>query len=62
MAPKGVNEKKQKGMELKATNKAKKDAVAAAEQKHREDQEWSKGANNRGMERATAIGKYTPIA
>eukprot|EP00557_Chaetoceros_sp_GSL56_P006510 CAMPEP_0176506258 /NCGR_PEP_ID=MMETSP0200_2-20121128/16936_1 /TAXON_ID=947934 /ORGANISM="Chaetoceros sp., Strain GSL56" /LENGTH=271 /DNA_ID=CAMNT_0017905875 /DNA_START=20 /DNA_END=835 /DNA_ORIENTATION=+ len=57
MAPKGVNEKKQKGMELKAANKAKKDAVAAAEQKRQEDQEWAKGANSRGMDRATAMAE-----
>jgi hypothetical protein len=57
MAPKGINEKKQKGMEIKASNKAKKDAAAAAEQKRQEDQEWSKGANSRSMDRATAMGK-----
>lgn len=57
MAPKGINEKKQKGMEIKAANKAKKDAVAAAEQKRREDEEWSKGANSRSVDRATAMAE-----
>lgn len=62
MAPnKGINEKKQKGMEIKAANKAKKDAAAAAERKRQEDQEWSKGANNRGQDRAAAMGKLVTL-
>ncbi len=81
-ARKGVNEKKQKGMDLKAANKAAKDAVKAAAQERKEGkhcihvfvkilstfhmkysnfmlaEEWNKGANNRGADRAAAAGKF----
>lgn len=51
---KGVNEKKQKGMELKAVNKATKDSAKAADNERQEAAEWGKGANNKGASRAAA--------
>mmetsp|Transcript_5308 Transcript_5308/g.8130 ORF Transcript_5308/g.8130 Transcript_5308/m.8130 type:complete len:258 (-) Transcript_5308:445-1218(-) len=54
MAPNKMNEKKQKGMELKASNKSKKDAVVAAAAASQEAQEWKKGADNRGADRSSA--------
>jgi hypothetical protein len=57
MAPKQMNEKKQKGMELKASNKSKKDAVISAAAASQEAQEWKKGADNRGADRSNAAGE-----
>jgi len=52
MAPKSMNTKKQKGMELKTANKAKKDNATAAAAERETAQEWKKGADNRGADRA----------
>lgn len=53
----GVNEKKQKGNEIKAANKAKKDAAAAAAAARIEDANWKKGSNVKGEARANAAAE-----
>jgi hypothetical protein len=48
---KGINGKKAAGMELKAANKAAKDAAAARAKAQVEAEDWKKGSNTRGSER-----------
>lgn len=57
MAKGGVNEKKQKGIEIKAANKAVKDEKAAAERSKQEAELWKQGADLRGAARAQTAGK-----
>lgn len=54
---KGVNEKKAAGNERKAANKAAKDAAGAREREKLEAEEWKKGSNTRGANRAAEIAK-----
>mmetsp|Transcript_22377 Transcript_22377/g.33059 ORF Transcript_22377/g.33059 Transcript_22377/m.33059 type:complete len:262 (+) Transcript_22377:28-813(+) len=53
----GVNEKKQKGNELKAANKAKKDSAAAAAAAKIEETNWRKGSNLKGEARGNAAAE-----
>jgi len=55
--PKGMNEKKAKGLELKATNKAAKEAKKKELHEKELAAEWKKGANNRGAERSAATAQ-----
>eukprot|EP01083_Nonionella_stella_P080278 220567_1 len=50
--PKGINAKKAKGMEIKANNKAAKDAVTARAQSAIEDANWQKGSNVKRAQKA----------
>jgi hypothetical protein len=50
--PKGINAKKAKGMEIKANNKAAKDAVTARAQSAIEDANWQKGSNVKRTQKA----------
>jgi len=50
--PKGINAKKAKGMELKANNKAAKDAVASRAQSAVEDAQWQNGSNVKRAQKA----------
>ena len=56
MAPKPSP--KQKGMELKASNKAASDAVAAKERERQEAEDWKQGGNNKGAAKASSAGKF----
>eukprot|EP00553_Chaetoceros_curvisetus_P008576 CAMPEP_0204614126 /NCGR_PEP_ID=MMETSP0717-20131115/1933_1 /ASSEMBLY_ACC=CAM_ASM_000666 /TAXON_ID=230516 /ORGANISM="Chaetoceros curvisetus" /LENGTH=261 /DNA_ID=CAMNT_0051626723 /DNA_START=50 /DNA_END=835 /DNA_ORIENTATION=+ len=62
MAPKGVNAKKQKGMELKAANKAVKDKAAAAAREQQEAAEWKKGSNVKKAARDGAAAEKADLA
>jgi hypothetical protein len=62
MAKGGVNEKKQKGMEIKSANKAAKDEKAAAERSKQEAEEWKKGANLKAADRAQSAGKCSSLS
>lgn len=57
MAKGGVNEKKQKGMEIKAANKAAKDEKAAAERSKQEAESWNQGANLKGAAKAQSAAE-----
>jgi hypothetical protein len=57
MAKGGVNEKKQKGMQIKAANKAAKEEKAAAEKARQEAEEWKQGSNMKAATRAQSAGE-----
>mmetsp|Transcript_2753 Transcript_2753/g.4155 ORF Transcript_2753/g.4155 Transcript_2753/m.4155 type:complete len:260 (+) Transcript_2753:119-898(+) len=62
MGPKGANAKQQKGRELKAANKASKDAAVAKEQERSEAESWKKGSNVKGADRAQSTAEKADAA